>query len=139
MFPVSLQNYHFEEWQLTFNLKSGITQTDRHKAVTLDASADNTVKLAGDGDPILGRLEIIEDRQQEGTLLGTIALKFGAKLPIKSGETVNVGDYLVGAGDGEVKAAPATVADDGTNSHDAPPGRVQVVAVESGFATAIAL
>lgn len=137
MFPVSLNNFHFEDWQLTFLLASGITKADEGKAVALDSVA-NTVKLAGADDEIFGRLEVVEDRVQEGKLVGTIALKFGAKLPIATAETVNVGDFLIGAGSGEVKAAPATVSD-GTNSHPSHPRRIQVVAVDGTDAIAIAL
>lgn len=137
MFPVSLNNFHFENWQFTFNLAAGITSAHVGKAVALDTVA-NTVKLAADGDEIIGRLEQVEDRVQEGILVGTVSIKFGAILPIKSGETVNVGDYLIGAGAGEVKAAPATVTDGGTNTHPSHPRRIQVMAVDGLNAIALA-
>lgn len=139
MFPVSLNNFHFEDWQFTFNLASGITEADEGKAVALDTSAANTVKLAGDGDEILGRLERVENRVQAGLLLGTVSIKFGAKLPIASGETVAVGDFLIGAGGGEVKAAPALVTDGGTNTHASHPRRIQVMALADSDANAVAL
>lgn len=101
---VSLRGYYFEDSIFTFNLKTGITQADIGKAVSLDTSAANTVKLAGDGDVIIGRLETVENRTVEGTLVGAVALRFAELLPIKSGETVAVGDTVVGAGNGEVKA-----------------------------------
>lgn len=107
-FAPSLRGYDFEDFQFTFNLKAGIVATDVGKAVALDATAAATVKLAGDDDHIIGRLETFENRTQEGALLGTVALKFSDILPIKSGltgaEAVVVGSTVVGAGSGEVKA-----------------------------------
>lgn len=109
---VSLRGFHFEDFLLTFTLAAGITAADRGKAVSLGAAA-NTVKLAGDGDVIIGRLETVEDRKVEGQLVGAVALKFANALPIKAGEVVAVGDTVVGAGAGEVKKA--ATADHGAN------------------------
>lgn len=142
MFPVSLNNFHFEDWNFTCTLAAGITSADVGKAVALDTTA-NTVKLAADDDVILGRLEQVEDRVQEGQLVGTVAFKFGGKLPIADGETINVGDTLIGAGGGEVKASPTTVTltDSGAQTVDVavPPSRFLVVAVVSGEAITLAL
>lgn len=102
---VSLRGFHFEDFSLTFKLKSGILAADVGKAVAIDATAANTVKLAGDGDKIVGRLATVEDRTIEGTLIGAVELKFANLLPIKTGSTVLVGDTVVGAGAGEVKSA----------------------------------
>ncbi len=104
---VSLRGFHFEDSHLTFTLAAGITANDVTKAVALDTSAPNKVKLAGADDVIIGRLEVVEDRKVEGQLVGTIALRFANELPIKAGETVAVGDTVVGAGGGEVKKATA--------------------------------
>lgn len=101
---ITLRGYEFENWQFSFNLASGITAADIGKAVALDPSAPNQVKLAGDGDRIFGRLMIVEDRNQQNMLIGTVAVKFAQALPVLDGATVNVGDELVGAGGGEVKA-----------------------------------
>lgn len=92
----------------TVNLAAGITRADEGKAVTLDTSGDNKFKLAGDNDPIYGQLVIVENRENEGTLVGNVKLHLmGVKLPIKSGETVARGAFLIGAGAGEVKAQTA--------------------------------
>lgn len=115
-FGVSLNGFHFEDWQFSFNLAAGITKADIGKAVTLDTSAANTVKLAGDGDVIHGRLEVVEDRSQEGSLIGNVAWKFIQKLPVKSGETVALGDLVQGAGSGEVKALAVSTDTDGTGT-----------------------
>lgn len=99
---VGLANIKFAKVNRTFRLAAGITSADTGKAVSLDTSAANTVKLAGDGDTIIGYLETYEDRQ-----VGAVALNFTEKLPIATSATVAVGDTVVGAGNGEVKAAAA--------------------------------
>lgn len=91
------------DWLFTMNLAAGIDEDDLGKAVSIDSSAANTVKLAGDGDVIFGRLEVVEDNG-----IGTVALKFIEELPIKSGETFTVGSTAVGAGAGEVKVRTVT-------------------------------
>lgn len=104
---VSLRGFYFEDSLLTFNLTAGMDSDDVGKAVSLSTAAANTVKLAGDGDHIVGRLQSVEDRTVEGTLVGAVELRFANTLPIKTGETVAVGDTVVGAGVGEVKALAA--------------------------------
>lgn len=101
---VSLRGFHFEDWSLTFNLATGITAEDTGKAVSFGAAA-NTVKLAADGDTIIGRLATVEDRKVEGSLVGAVELKFANLLPIKAGQAVTPGDTVIGAGGGEVKKA----------------------------------
>lgn len=101
---VTVEGLDFPDFEMTYLVSGTIADTDKGKAVTLDTTADNTVKLAGDGDPIFGRLITYENRVQEGIKVGTVAKKFSAALLIKTGETVNVGDAVVGAGSGEVKA-----------------------------------
>jgi hypothetical protein len=102
---VSLRGYHFEDFILTFTLAAGITAADVGKAMSIDTSAANKVKLAADGDTIVGRLATVEDRKVEGQLVGAVALKFANVLPIKSGQVVAIGDTVIGAGAGEVKKA----------------------------------
>lgn len=113
-FGVTLRGYEFPEWKFTFTLASGITTSDIGKAVALDTGAANKVKLAGDGDVIVGRLETVENRTQAGILVGTVSLKFADRLPVKSGltgaEVVAVGSSVVGAGSGEVKARVVSAA-----------------------------
>ncbi|TPJ51678.1 MULTISPECIES: hypothetical protein [unclassified Mesorhizobium] len=101
---VTLRGFHWEVSSLTFNLATGIVDADVGKAVSLDASGANKVKLAGDGDTIIGRLSTIENRSVEGSLIGAVELQFANLLPIKAGEVVAVADTVVGAGNGEVKA-----------------------------------
>ena len=109
-FNVTHQSMKFSDAQFTFNLAAGITSADEGKAVSIDTSAAYTVKLAADGDAIVGRLEKVEDRVVEGILVGTVARRIIGKFPIKTGETINIGDAVQGAGSGEVKALPASAA-----------------------------
>jgi hypothetical protein len=107
-FPVSLRGYFLEDFNFTFLLNSAIVAADVGKAVSLDGTTANTVKLAADNDRIIGRLETFEDREQEGIKVGAVSLKFLQRLPVKTGltgaEAVVVGSTVVGAGSGEVKA-----------------------------------
>lgn len=73
------------------------------KAVTFDVTAANTVKLAGDGDVIHGRVRTAENRSVLGIKTAAIARKFKEKLPAASGHGIVVGDTVVGAGGGLVK------------------------------------
>jgi len=102
---VTLRGFHWEVSSLTFNLATGIKQEHIGHAVAVDASGPNKVKLAGDGDTIIGRLSTVEDRSVEGSLIGAVELQFANTLPIKAGENVAIGDTVVGAGNGEVKSA----------------------------------
>lgn len=111
-----LSGYPFADYQLPVNLEASITTDHIGLAVTQDTSGPNKVKLAGDGDPIVGRLFSVENRTVEGTLIGTIEFHFAAKLPIKAGlagaAVVGVGSRLVGAGAGQVKAIDPAFATD---------------------------
>ena len=99
---VSLRGIEHEEFHYPFNLASAVTADDVGKPVTLDATAANTVKVAGDGDVIVGKLATYENRAIEGVKVGAVALKGGFKFA-KSG-TVNVGQSVQGAPGGAVKA-----------------------------------
>jgi len=87
---VSHNGFFMEDWMLPWNLKAGIVAADVGKAVTIDTSAARTVKLAGNGDVIIGRLEIVEDRAVEGILVGTVAHKGAFKLPYVTGAAWSV-------------------------------------------------
>lgn len=108
---VSLDGFHQENFMLTMKVSGASSVTDSRlmvgKAVSLDTTAANTVKLAADGDIIIGRLESFENRAVEGVVVGAVAFRFAGRFPIKAGETVVVGNTVIGAGAGEVKAAAA--------------------------------
>lgn len=112
---IRFSKYDFKDSQFTVNLAAGITSASIGLAVTQDTSADNQVKLAGNGDEIIGILYTVEDRINEGELVGTVEFRFAAQLKIKSGlsgaQVVARGSRICGAGAGEVRAIdPATEA-----------------------------
>lgn len=76
------------------------------RAVAIDTTAAGTVKLAGDGDVVYGRVYQFEDRKQEGVKVVSVERKFVKRLP-KTAAAITVGASVVGAGDGLVKAAAA--------------------------------
>lgn len=101
---VGLRGYHFEDFKFTFLAANGITANSIGLAVALDTTA-NTVKLAANNDQIFGVIDTFEDRtQSEGIKVVTVATRFNAELPIAANQTVVVGDVVVGAGNGEIKA-----------------------------------
>lgn len=93
---VSLNGIYDEDAQFTYLLASATTIDDIGKAVTVDTSAANKVKLAVAGDRILGRLETFEDRTVEGIKVGAVSTGGILQFPIADSVTVNVGDLLVG-------------------------------------------
>lgn len=94
---VSLRGVYFEDAQLPFNISgSPVVGTDEGKAVALDTTAANTVKLAGAGDRVIGRLETIELRTIEGVQVCTVALQFIDVLPNDGAHTFVVGDTAIG-------------------------------------------
>ena len=99
---ISFVGIPHSEFRRTAYLAAGITSADVGKPVTLDTSANNTYKLAGANDVIYGNLKVVENRVQEGILVGTIEFKGGFQWT-KSG-VIAVGDGVVGAGAGAVKA-----------------------------------
>lgn len=101
---VSLNGLFAEDFQYTFLAASGITADNVGAAVTIDSSAANQIKLAGDSDQILGRLEVVEVRVAEGITLATISTKGAYQFNVNPNatasspdETPAVGDYLLGA------------------------------------------
>lgn len=75
------------------------------KVVAIDTGAAATVKLAGDGDEIFGRVRTAEDRDVLGIKTAAIARKFKERVPAATGHGIVVGDSVVGAGNGLVKKA----------------------------------
>lgn len=102
---VSLNNILMDAWQFPFNLASGIVIGDIGKAVSLDTSAANTVKLAVDDEEILGRLETFEDRASEGTKVGTVSVKGSLVLPTVATVPALGAQVTGGATAGKVKTA----------------------------------
>ena len=107
LYQVGFEGFNYPDTQITVTLKAGITAADIGAPMAVDTSAANTFKIAGDGDTIVGRLLTVEDRVNEGTLIGTVAFRFTARMKVASTATVAVGTTVVGAGSGEVKEAAA--------------------------------
>lgn len=102
---VVTQTFSFEDFIFTMLVSGAVTVNDVGKAVALDLTAPNTVKLAGDGDAVFGRLETFEDRTQEGIKVGAVSRKFRTILPTSA--QLAVGDEVVGSATaGAVKANP---------------------------------
>lgn len=86
----------------------GITITDVGKAATLVmGGADVTVELAGDGDPVLGQIETVEV-ETTGEIIVNVLILGGYRLRCATNAVIDVGDTVVGAGDGLVKSDGAS-------------------------------
>ena len=104
-----VQSHYFplDDFQFTYNLSGTVTQADIGKALTWDKTAANTMKLAGDGDAVDGRLWQVEDRGA-GLLVGSVERKFKAKLPVAASHGCAIGDSVSGSATaGLVKKAAA--------------------------------
>lgn len=108
---VSLKGLPVEDFINTFFVKTGATEAAQsdagNAAMAIDTSTANQVKLAGDGDRIYGRLEVREDRVQEGIVVGSIARKGGVTFNVGPNVSLTspitnpaIGDFLVGATNG---------------------------------------
>lgn len=91
---VSLRGLYIEAFIVTFLGASGMTAADKGKAVTLDTSAANTVKLAGNGDAILGILESVEVRAQDGVITCAVATRGGFSFALNPNATASSPDEL---------------------------------------------
>jgi hypothetical protein len=100
---ISQQGFIFDSTWLPYNISGSVVVADIGKAVSQDTAHANTMKLAADGDRICGRLETLEARTVEGTVVGTVSRRFSEAFPILGGETFVVGDTMVGGGGGLVR------------------------------------
>lgn len=96
---VSLRGLYVEAFTWTFLGASTLTTADVGKAVTLDTTANNTVKLAGDGERILGLLEAVENRVQDGVITCTVACKGGFKFNLNPNASAAAPDELPTVGE----------------------------------------
>ena len=98
------------ETRHTFN-GVGITNADVGKAATLvTGGADVTVKLAGDGDIVLGQIETVEI-ETTGEIIVNVLILGGYRLRCATDAVIKVGDTVVGAGAGLVKAGATASTD----------------------------
>lgn len=78
------------------------------KVVSQDVTAPGSVKLAGDGDAIFGRIYVAENRTLLNMRVASVARKFKEKVPTAAGYAAPaVGDRVIGGGNGTVKKATA--------------------------------
>ena len=99
---VSLRGIPVDTFDFTWNLNSAIVAADVGKALSIDTTAANTLKLAADTDAVIGWLTSYENRVQEGIKVGTASLK-GCTDFTYSSTAPTVGGQIQGAGAGVVK------------------------------------
>lgn len=122
---VSLHGIPQPDFSFTFILDAGITAADIGKPLSLKAGVDNTVVIAANGADIIGKLTTYEDRVSEGIKVGAVETKGGFKFTVKALDALAQGDYVVGAGSGEVKKGTA--------------GRAYCVALSGSTATVLVI
>lgn len=106
-FRVTTTGIIVQESRLTWNGTPDITVNHTGHAATIDTTQDNTVKLAGDGDPILGQIEVVEI-ETTGEVIVNVAIAGGYRLACEPNAQFTAGDTVVGAGDGLVKSGGAS-------------------------------
>lgn len=124
----------FAKKERTLIAPNTMTQADVGKVVALDTSA-NTIKLASDGDIILGLLEQVEDRRSQAQgVLATVAFEFGARVSYTG--TLAVGDLVVANGNGGVRKV---IAGEASGNDTIPAGVVlpRVFEIDSTANTAV--
>lgn len=105
---VTLKNSDYvETWAV--NPKTAlVTDQDIGKAVTLDPSLPESMKLAGAGDSIDGFLETVEVGTHNGQAVGTVLRPgMGARKYVTSADTLVIGDYITGAAQAAAGTAEA--------------------------------
>lgn len=105
-YDVTLEGITYPDWNLTFALSDNVTDMAALEglAVELDSTSANTVKLATDGAAIVGFIFAAENGVNQGEgIVVTVSTKGGIRA--KTSAQLSVGDYVVGAGNGAVKAA----------------------------------
>lgn len=105
---VVLDGFTQHDFAFTMYLAAGHGLTDSDligRVVSLDTSADATVKVAADGENIYGRIFQVEDRSQEDVVTVTVETRFRKRLKKANATVITRGASVVGAGAGLVKAA----------------------------------
>lgn len=106
MFDYTMEGLTYPDFNHTYKLTDNVTDMAALEglAVEQDTSAANAVKLATNGGEVVGFIQSAENgiNQGEGITV-TVATKGGHK--VKTSAELSVGNYVVGAGNGAVKAA----------------------------------
>lgn len=118
------EQFTLDDFLFTYNITGTVTTDDVGKAVTIDTTAASAMKLTGDNDLIMGRLETYEDRSLTlGVKVGTVARKFKSRLPAALSHGIVVGNAVSGSAvAGQVKVA--------TSQTEPKPNRVVEVATD---------
>lgn len=106
MFDYTMEGLTYPDFNHTYKLTDNVTDMAALEglAVEQDTTAANAVKLATDGGEIVGFILVAENGINQGEGISvTVATKGGHKA--KTSAQLSVGDYVVGAGNGAVKAA----------------------------------
>lgn len=113
----------------TWNVSGTVTQANIGDLVAQDTTADNTVKLLGNGDQPIGLLASYENRVIEGIKVGTVDHKGG--FTVKYTGTLARGNSVVGS------ATPGSVKryDDGAGTPVPLSNRTLVTSVDAGAGT----
>lgn len=99
------RGYDFNDFKFTYLISGTVTDADVGKAVSLDTTAANTVKLAVADEIIFGRLEAYEDRTVLGVKVATVSRKFKDIVPY-TGTAPTIGQSVTGSATaGVVKVA----------------------------------
>jgi hypothetical protein len=93
----------------TFYLASGITQASIGLPMAIDPTADFTVKIAGDGDQVIGYLESHEYHADTNTRLGAVSWHLCTTFTYEGAAPTRGQGILGSVTSGTVKAAGATV------------------------------
>ena len=106
MFDYTMEGLTYPDFNHTYKLTDSVTDMAALEglAVEQDTTAANAVKLATADGEIVGFILRAEDGTNQGEGISvTVATKGGSK--VKTSAELSVGDYVVGAGAGAVKAA----------------------------------
>lgn len=89
--------FPLDDVTFTYNLSGDLDRNTLGYAVTLDKTAPSTMKLAGAGDPVHGRLCTLEDRtQQNAGVTCTVQRCFKEQMPAAIGHGIAIGDSVEG-------------------------------------------
>ena len=105
-FDYTMEGLTYPDFNHTYKLTGDVTDTDALEglAVEQDTTAANSVKLATDGGEVVGFILVAENGVSQGEgITVTVSTKGGHK--VKTSAQLSVGAYVVGAGNGAVKAA----------------------------------
>lgn len=99
---ISLRGINIDDFDVSMLVSGTVTTADVGKAVSLDTATACTVKLAADGDAVIGELLTYENRVQEGIKIGTMSPKGSARFAYTA-TAPSIGGQIQGAGAGVVK------------------------------------